>query len=72
MKRKTGIDRAITFAGSVSKLALLTGTSHTNIQNWRDVGRVPAAHCPKFERLTGIRCELLNPAVEWSVVRGGK
>ncbi len=70
MSKKTGIDRAITAAGSVTKLSSLTGHSHQVIQQWRAVGRVPAEHCPKFERLTGIRCEALNPAVEWKVLRG--
>ena len=69
MSKKHGIERAISFTGSVAQLAALVGTSQANIRNWRSVGRVPAEHCPKMERLTGVRCEALNPGVEWSVVR---
>lgn len=70
--KKRGVDRAITFAGGVTKLSELIGTSRQLVGQWKRLGRIPADWCPKVERLTGIRCEALNPAIEWQVLRGTK
>lgn len=38
------------------------------IYQWK-ILRVPADHCPTIEAITGVRCELLRPDVDWSVLR---
>ena len=38
------------------------------IYQWK-VLRVPADHCPTIEAITGVRCELLRPDVDWAVLR---
>jgi DNA-binding transcriptional regulator YdaS (Cro superfamily) len=72
MKRKTGIEAAISAAGSKSELARLTGYSRQNIQQWAALGKVPMEKAPAIERATGIRCERLCPNPDWATLRGVK
>lgn len=45
------------------------GVSPQVISNWKARG-IPAENCPDIEALTGIKCEVLRPGVNWSVLRG--
>lgn len=67
------IDKAIEITGGLSELARLIGVSPNQLGNWRS-RRVPAEHCPSFERVTKgvVRCEELRPDVDWSVLRCNK
>lgn len=75
----TPLDRAISLAGGITKLAGRLGLkSHSVIDQWRR-NRVPAEHCPLIERTTRelaaesgglpITCEELRPDVAWDVLR---
>lgn len=46
----------------------LLGISQQAITNWKKRG-IPAEHCPDIEALTGIKCEVLRPGVNWAVLR---
>lgn len=66
------IDRAgLTIAGFAQTL----GVRQSAVSNWRSrmaIGTqevVPAEYCPEIERMTGVRCERLNPLVDWGYVR---
>lgn len=52
-----------------SHLAKLTGVTRAAVQIWEVV---PAKLCPALEKKTGIPCEILNPTVEWGVLRDTK
>lgn len=67
---KTGIERAIEFAGTQSKLAKLIGKKQQMVSYWKQKGVVtdPAA-CAEIERKTGVRCEDLNPEANWAILR---
>lgn len=64
------IERAISVAGGVTKLAISLGVKPQHVCNWV-VRQVPAERCPDIERATAgaIRCEELRPDVDWSVLR---
>lgn len=56
--------------GSEAALARAIGVSRAAVNQWKNHGReVPAKYAPVIETLTGVRCELLCPSVDWSVVR---
>ncbi|NGR09366.1 helix-turn-helix domain-containing protein [bacterium SGD-2] len=56
--------------GSEAALARAIGASRGAMNQWKHPGReVPARYAPIIESLTGVRCELLCPSVDWSVVR---
>lgn len=64
------IDRAGKVVGSLAELGRRLGVTRGAINHWKLPGRhTPAEHCPRIERMTGIRCEELNPEVDWSVLR---
>lgn len=64
------LDRAAQIFGSAQGLATELGVSKGAFHQWKLDGRgTPAKHCPKIERLTGVRCEELCPEVEWWVLR---
>lgn len=66
------LDRAISAAGSINKLAVVLGVSKGAVWQWNLPGRqVPAEHCPAIERITGgdVRCEELRPDVDWGYLR---
>lgn len=78
---KQAVERAISAAGGITKLAAALGLkSHAVINQWR-LNRVPAEHCPDIERFTRkvaeeagdasliVRCEELRPDVSWGVLR---
>ena len=57
--------------------ALGGGLVRQNVEHWIAAKAVPAKHCPSIERETvkrgkPVRCEDLNPDVDWSVLRGSK
>ena len=68
------LDLAIKNADGVTALMRLLNArgrdikSPSVIHQWRLRG-VPADHCPTVEAVTGVRCELLRPDVDWSVLR---
>ena len=69
MDIKTALNEAIQKAGGISKFSQAVGAPSVNaVKQWRISG-VPAAYCPTIERITGVKCELLNPEVEWSAIR---
>jgi DNA-binding transcriptional regulator YdaS (Cro superfamily) len=43
--------------------------SRNVISQW-ELNGVPAKYCPDIEALTTVRCEELNPDVNWAVLRG--
>lgn len=72
MNKKSPIDRAIRFLGSMQALATGLGITRAAVYQWKLPGRkVPVAHCPAIERLTAgsVRCEELRPDVDWACLR---
>lgn len=65
----SGIKRAVRNAQGLTALGKKLGVSKAVIWNWVDRGIVPADRCPDVERATGVRCEELNPGVDWAVLR---
>ena len=69
MDQKTALNEAIRIAGGISLFTPLVGAPSANaVKAWRISG-VPERYCPTIERVTGIRCEMLRPDVEWAVLR---
>lgn len=69
---KTGIERAIEFVGTQSKLAKLIGAKQQMVSYWKRAGIVgDAAMCAAIERATNgeVRCEELNPHLDWPTLR---
>lgn len=72
---KDALQRAITEAGGKTALMRKLNErghdikSHNVISQWEENG-TPAKYCPDIEAETGVLCELLNPDVNWSVLRG--
>lgn len=69
------IDRVLQILGTTLEgLGRELGVSKGAVSQWKLPGRVtPADHCPRIERLTGgmVRCEELNPKVDWAYLRTG-
>lgn len=64
------IAQAALIFGSEAALARAIGVTRGALNQWKKPGReVPAEHAPRIESLTGIRCELLCPSVDWALVR---
>lgn len=63
------LEAAAEKAGGWGALAKRLGVASSAPSMWRKRESVPAEHCPAIERETGIPCERLNPAVDWSVLR---
>lgn len=63
------LEEAFLVAGGVGALAARIGVSASLPSMWRKRESVPAEHCPAIERETGVKCERLNPRVDWSVLR---
>ncbi|MDP9651930.1 transcriptional regulator [Paraburkholderia caledonica] len=61
---------AIQKAGGITKLAeqLGEGTKSQTIANWMTRG-VPLERCVLIEKVTGVRCEDLNPEIDWKTMR---
>lgn len=67
---ESGIDKAITKAGSQVKLAELIGAKQQMVSYWRVAGIVSdTSMCAAIERATGVRCEDLNPGEDWTTLR---
>lgn len=62
--------KAIAKAGGITKLAevLGEGTKSQTIANWMTRG-VPLERCLLIEKITGVRCEDLNPEIDWKTMR---
>lgn len=71
---KEAAARAIAILGGPSKTAtLLQIRFRQSVEAWRK-SRVPAEYCPLVEKHTAavgkpVRCEVLRPDIEWSVLR---
>ncbi|ARP89803.1 hypothetical protein CAL14_05465 [Bordetella genomosp. 9] len=64
------LDEAAKVFGSEAALARALKVSRAALNQWKKPGRqVPAEHCPRIEALTGIKCELLRPSVDWAYLR---
>jgi DNA-binding transcriptional regulator YdaS (Cro superfamily) len=71
------VEAAIKHFGNASRMAEALEVSDQTVSFWRKGERdgrpvyVPAHLCPRVERLTSlnVRCEELNPTVEWDVLR---
>lgn len=64
------LEIAAQYFGSEAALARAIGVARGALNQWKKPGReVPAKYAPKIEALTGVRCELLCPSVNWSLVR---
>lgn len=61
---------AIKKAGGITKLAeqLGEGTKSQTISNWMTRG-VPLERCVLIQKITGVRCEDLNPEIDWKTMR---
>ncbi len=66
---ETPIQKAIRLGGNQTGLAEKLGVTQPLIAHWKKRNEVSAEYCPQIEKITGVRCELLCPSVEWSVVR---
>lgn len=64
------LKNAIERSGSQAGLARKLGISQQVVNNWCRRGNVPAEYCPAIERVTGVRCELMRPDVDWAYLRG--
>lgn len=65
------LDKAISLVGGPKALGIRIGASIQAVCNWRVRG-VPAEYCPDIEQACqgAVRCEELNPRVNWSYLRG--
>ncbi len=64
------IEAACKIAGSQAKLAKHLGLTSSNISQWRISKKgVPERHCQEIENLTGVKCEMLNPTLNWKYLR---
>lgn len=64
MTTKNPLQLAIDAAGSLTALADALGFSTQRVNNWNARG-IPPAVCPEIEKVTGIKCEVLLPEVQW-------
>lgn len=60
MESSSPLERAIWFAGGVSKLAKQLGLNHTNVSQWRASGYVPPKQRIAIERFTGGRIRAID------------
>jgi DNA-binding transcriptional regulator YdaS (Cro superfamily) len=76
MSALIALDSAIAAAGgNATEFASKIGSNQSTVSMWRhrlstgSMSVIPAEYCPAIERETGVRCELLNPSVDWPVLR---
>jgi DNA-binding transcriptional regulator YdaS (Cro superfamily) len=67
---KAALERAIGLFPTLTAFASRVGVRYQVVQQWLQNG-VPAEHCPVIERVTNrqVRCEDLNPKVDWGFLR---
>jgi DNA-binding transcriptional regulator YdaS (Cro superfamily) len=59
---------AIRAAGGLKALADGLGKRANTVSNWINRG-APTEECPAIQELTGVRCEVLRPSVDWEQFR---
>ncbi|MBK3833610.1 YdaS family helix-turn-helix protein [Paraburkholderia aspalathi] len=59
---------AIRAAGGLKALADRLGKKPNTVSNWINRG-VPTEECPAIQELTGVRCEVLRPSIDWEQFR---
>ncbi|MDO9002880.1 MAG: YdaS family helix-turn-helix protein [Aquabacterium sp.] len=74
MTPQEALKKAVTIVGSQSRLAreIGGGITQAHVHYWMTKAPVvPAEHCPAIERIVKkeVRCEDLNPLVDWWVLR---
>ena len=74
MTPREALQKAIDIVGSQARLAreIGGGIKQAHISYWITHAEVvPAEHCPTIERIVqhAVRCEDLNPRVDWWVLR---
>lgn len=68
-RHSDALKEAIRLAGGLASfVSKVKAPSDGAVKAWIRNG-VPAGYCPTIERVTGVKCERLNPAVEWTVLR---
>ncbi|EIF32544.1 hypothetical protein BCh11DRAFT_00272 [Burkholderia sp. Ch1-1] len=60
--------KAIRAAGGLKALADRLGKRPNTVSNWINRG-APTEECPAIQELTGVRCEVLRPNVDWEQFR---
>ena len=63
-----GLAAAIAKFATLKAFAEAVGVRYQVVQQWLANG-VPAEYCPRIERLTGVRSEVLNDRVDWGYIR---
>ncbi len=70
MTPNQGLEAAISYMGSMQKLADLLGVTKGAVGQWKqDERQIPIDHCPTIEKKTGVRCEVLRPDFDWAYLR---
>lgn len=77
MTPQDALKKVIDIVGSQDRLAREIGghVKQAHISYWlRQAKSVPAEYCPRIERIvrSAVRCEELNPDVDWWVLRMSK
>lgn len=68
------LKKAVEIMGSQTALANAIKASPQTVNNWFRRGKVPAEYCPAIEKATHgkVRCEELQPRVDWSFIRASQ
>jgi len=74
VSRAKELRAAIKRAGGVTRVSRELGLTRGAIYEAIAAGRLRAEHCPTVERLSGgaVRCEELNPEVDWAYLRSSE
>lgn len=66
------IEKAIQIAGGKSRLAKAVGVTPQMVSQWARKNKpkpISVSRCAQIEKLTGVRCEQLNPNEDWASIR---
>lgn len=67
MNEPTPLQRAVSALGGQTGTAKALEVSAGLVWQWLNGRRpLPAEHCPRLEKLTGVRCEELMPGTVWT------
>ena len=70
MNTNLGIARAVDQLGGRTRLADALGVTPQAVGRWLSgLDKVPAERAVQIEELTGVRCEVMRPDVNWAVLR---